>query len=169
MNRIQKTVTATLLALATAGAMYETATAAGIAAFAAAPNFGGKAPGGPSASPARSPASFAAPGANNILIRPNPKRRHVRACKINCKSPEEAKVCFFTLPDFKGKSFCSKPGTKMGQLSNRWNDRISSIKVYRARTKVCSDGNLDGRCILINGSRSHLNSLDDAISSIAIR
>ena len=115
-----------------------------------------------------SPNAAAAPDNNPGDQRLKPRR----PCWVTdtCGNNEIAKVCYYTQPYFRGASFCSKPGTGFKQLGRRWNDRISSIRIIgHARTKVCTDAGMTGKCILLNGgARSQLLSMDNAISSLVI-
>jgi SH3-like domain-containing protein len=50
-------------------------------------------------------------------------------------------VCFFDRPDFRGASFCARPGESDNRLGT-WDNRISSIQIDGFVTvQVCSDRN----------------------------
>lgn len=149
MTRMKTTLAVMIMAFATTGAALETAYAA---TATGAPGGGQNTAGTPT----------------HDTGNRDPRRPKICLTGNDC-SNDEAKVCFFSLPDFKGKSFCTEPSKNLSSLGRNWNDQISSIAVYNAKAKVCSDQSLEGKCIFINSSRSHLNSLDDEISSIMIR
>ncbi|MHA6300242.1 SH3 domain-containing protein [Devosia sp. CAU 1758] len=79
-------------------------------------------------------------------------------------------VCFYEDFDYRGASFCATPGTRYTSL-NRFNDRISSIRVRGdVQVQVCEDNNFRGRCAVLDRSRSSLDGRNnDIISSIRVR
>lgn len=93
-----------------------------------------------------------------------------QTCRGGHCDGQYGEVCFYTASHFGGSHFCTTPGTTNPQLSKVWNDRISSVKVIgMASAKLCSGDRLSGKCVLIRSNRTVLNSLDDTISSFAVR
>lgn len=83
--------------------------------------------------------------------------------------PGRDEVCFYERPNFRGDSFCARPGDDRARLG-RWNDEISSIRVRGdARALVCERTNFNGRCIVISRDAANLGRADDEISSIRVR
>jgi len=79
-----------------------------------------------------------------------------------------AQVVFYEHDDFAGRSF-----TVEGQVENfdrsGFNDRASSVVVYRERWEVCTDARFQGTCMVLRPGRySSLNNLglNDRISSV---
>ncbi|MCO6185006.1 peptidase inhibitor family I36 protein [Rhizobium sp. L1K21] len=173
MNRMTKTITAVLMTLAAGTFTIQTANAAGGFGMA---SVGPGGPGGNTPGAGNNPGGGSSTHGGNTPGRGSNDRgdreiiRKVNRCKTasDCNAME-GKVCFFSLPNFQGKRFCTEPKGRMSNLGSSWNDRISSVAVSNARTKICTDKGLGGDCILINTSRSHLNSLDNAISSVLVR
>ncbi|WP_029040674.1 peptidase inhibitor family I36 protein [Cucumibacter marinus] len=82
--------------------------------------------------------------------------------------PRYGEVCFYEHVNFRGRSFCERPGDRDNRLSPFWNDRISSIDVKgNASAVVCRDVNYQG-CWIVNADRRRLNR-NDEISSYRIR
>lgn len=83
--------------------------------------------------------------------------------------PGRDQVCFYERPNFRGDSFCARPGEDIARLG-RWNDEISSIRVRGdARALVCERNNFNGRCVVISRDAANLGRADDEISSIRVR
>lgn len=83
--------------------------------------------------------------------------------------PGRDQVCFYERPNFRGDSFCAKPGDDIARLG-RWNDEISSIRIRGdARALVCERENFRGRCVVISRDAARLGPADDEISSIRVR
>ncbi len=79
-------------------------------------------------------------------------------------------VCFYERADFRGDSFCARPGENIARLG-RWDDTISSIRVRGdAQALVCERTNFNGRCVVISRDVRDLGRrADDEISSIRVR
>jgi uncharacterized protein YraI len=78
-------------------------------------------------------------------------------------------VCFYEDNNFRGDSFCARPGERLSSLGN-WNDEISSIRVRgNAEALVCQDNNFRGRCVVVTRNISSLGAANDQISSIRVR
>lgn len=82
-----------------------------------------------------------------------------------------AEVCFYEDYGYRGASFCARPGDRDRSLSQRWNDRISSIRIRgNASAVVCEDFNYGGRCARVDNSiRALRGRNNDIISSYRIR
>lgn len=79
------------------------------------------------------------------------------------------RVCFYEDNNFRGDSFCVRPGERLSSLGN-WNDEISSIRVRGdAQALVCQDNNFRGRCVVVTRDIRSLGSANDQISSIRVR
>lgn len=79
-------------------------------------------------------------------------------------------VCFYESANFRGDSFCARPGENIARLG-RWDDRISSIRVRGdAEALVCERTNFNGRCVVISRDVRDLGRrADNEISSIRVR
>lgn len=99
---------------------------------------------------------------------------------INCtptrprvdRTPRQtAQVCFYENFNYRGASFCAKPGASDRSLSKNWNDRISSIRVRgNATATVCRDFGYRGSCATVNKSISRIGGRNnDVISSYRVR
>lgn len=83
--------------------------------------------------------------------------------------PGRDQVCFYERPNFRGDSFCARPGDDIARLG-RWDDEISSIRVRGdARALVCERTSFNGRCIVISRDAANLGRADDEISSVRVR
>jgi len=83
--------------------------------------------------------------------------------------PDRDQVCFYERANFRGDSFCAKPGDDIARLG-RWDDEISSIRVRGdARALVCERTNFNGRCVVISRSAANLGPADDEVSSLRVR
>jgi len=82
-----------------------------------------------------------------------------------------AQVCFYEDFNYRGASFCVRPGQQDRRLTGAWNDRVSSIRIIgNAQARVCEDWNFRGRCAVIDNSRPRLPGRNnDAISSYRIQ
>lgn len=84
-------------------------------------------------------------------------------------SPGRDQVCFYERSNFRGDSFCARPGDDIARLGS-WNDEISSIRIRGdARALVCERDNFRGRCVVISRDAANLGPADDEISSIRVR
>lgn len=83
--------------------------------------------------------------------------------------PGRDQVCFYERSNFRGDSFCAKPGDDIARLGS-WNDEISSIRIRGdARALVCERDNFRGRCVVISRDAANLGPADDEISSVRVR
>ena len=79
------------------------------------------------------------------------------------------RVCFYERNNFRGDSFCARPGERLARLG-RWDDEISSIEIRgNAEVQVCERTNFNGRCIIISRSVPNLRGASDNISSLRVR
>jgi len=79
------------------------------------------------------------------------------------------RICFYENSNFRGDSFCARPGERLARLG-RWDDSIRSIEVRGdAQALVCERANFNGRCIVISRSVGNLRGANDNISSIRVR
>jgi uncharacterized protein YraI len=79
------------------------------------------------------------------------------------------RVCFFEDRNFRGDSFCVRPGERIASLG-RWDREISSIQVQGdAQALICERTNFNGRCIVISRSTRNLGAADDRVRSIRVR
>ena len=90
---------------------------------------------------------------------------HVRPIRPGTRD----RVCFFERSNFRGDSFCARPGERLARLG-RWDEEISSIQIFGdAQALVCERTNFNGRCIVISRSARNLGAADDRIRSIRVR
>jgi uncharacterized protein YraI len=79
------------------------------------------------------------------------------------------RVCFYERSNFRGDSFCARPGDRLARLGD-WDREISSIDIRGdARALVCERTNFNGRCIVISRDARNLGAADDRIRSIRVR
>lgn len=80
-------------------------------------------------------------------------------------------VCFFTDADYRGDSFCAGKNESMDYVGGRYNDRISSIRVFgNARVIVYEHDNFDGDRHLITRDVPNLaGKFNDKISSFQVQ
>jgi uncharacterized protein YraI len=82
---------------------------------------------------------------------------------------ERDRACFFERSNFRGDSFCARPGERLARLG-RWDRNISSIQIQGdAEVLICERTNFDGRCIVISRSTRDLGRADDSIRSLRVR
>jgi len=78
-------------------------------------------------------------------------------------------VCFYEDNNFRGGSFCARPGEDLARLG-RWDEEISSIRIQGdARALVCERTNFGGRCIPVSRDVRDLGPANDRIRSIRVR
>jgi hypothetical protein len=79
-------------------------------------------------------------------------------------------ACFYTDENFNGRGFCLESGQSERNVGGRFNDRISSIRLFgRARVTVFADENYSGRGKDIDRDIRNLRSLNDEITSVRVR
>jgi hypothetical protein len=79
-------------------------------------------------------------------------------------------ACFYVNEDFRGQSFCLNSGQSERNVGGRFNDRISSIRVFgRARVTVYTEENYGGRSRNFDRDIQNLRGLNDRITSIRVR
>jgi hypothetical protein len=80
-------------------------------------------------------------------------------------------VCFYRDADYRGDSFCLNVGESQRNLEGRFNDAISSIRVFgRSRVIVHEHANFGGASRTYSGDVSNLGGdFNDTISSIEVR
>lgn len=93
--------------------------------------------------------------------------------------PPREGACFYKDANFSGDYFCLKVGERWPSMPAGFNDRISSIRIFRgARVRIFSDSNFNGDDLRIDQSidslaqirlpRNPSKSWNDRISSIAV-
>jgi Beta/Gamma crystallin/Peptidase inhibitor family I36 len=84
----------------------------------------------------------------------------------------EDRVCFYEHSDFAGASQCWDAGDDVSDLrSNRWNDRISSVRIFgRTRVAVFEHINYGGQRLVLDDDISNLKQLgfNDRVSSFRV-
>jgi len=80
-------------------------------------------------------------------------------------------ACFYIDADYRGDSFCMNAGENLRNVEDRFNDRISSVRVFgRARVVVYEHENSQGSNRAIAGNVSNLlGNFNDKITSIEVR
>ncbi|WDR05131.1 SH3 domain-containing protein [Devosia rhodophyticola] len=80
--------------------------------------------------------------------------------------PVAAKVCFYKNSNFGGANYCVQAGKVKGHLSAGWNNKISSIKLFGgAQVQVCKGVNYAAGCRTLTGSKAHLGTFNNKITS----
>lgn len=76
-------------------------------------------------------------------------------------------VCFYADPELKGETFCAEAGGYSLELSNEWDNRISSLEIAgTVKVTVCTDDKYGDTCADYSATMTTLPAdLDDAISS----
>lgn len=76
-------------------------------------------------------------------------------------------VCFYVDADLKGNVFCSEVGGYSMELSDDWDNQISSIEIVgTVKVTVCTDDNYGDTCAEFTATAATLpEGLDDTISS----
>ena len=79
-------------------------------------------------------------------------------------------ACFYMDADLRGDSFCMNAGENLRNLEDRFNDKISSIRVFgRARIVVYGNENFGGASKTFSRTVSDLGNFNDRITSIEVR
>ena len=79
-------------------------------------------------------------------------------------------VCFYMDEDYRGDSFCMDGGESQRNVEDRYNDKISSIRVFgRARVVVYEHENFGGARRTFARDASNLGNFNDKITSIEVR
>jgi hypothetical protein len=88
------------------------------------------------------------------------------------RSSGDDRVCFYEHADFRGESECWDSGVDLSDLrSTRWNDRISSVRIFgRTRVALFEDINYGGQRLVIDGNINNLSQTgwNDRISSFRV-
>ena len=86
--------------------------------------------------------------------------------------PPRTGACFYRDFNFSGDYFCMRVGDRWPALQRGFNDRISSVRVFRGtRVRVFSDYNFTGYSALIDYDVNDLRQIrgfNDRISSLAV-
>lgn len=82
-------------------------------------------------------------------------------------SPLPNHVCFYADPEVTGEAFCAEVGGYSFELSDEWDNRISSIEIVGTiKVTVCTDDNYGDICADFTATATTLPAeLDNAISS----
>jgi hypothetical protein len=79
-------------------------------------------------------------------------------------------ACFYVDENFRGRSFCLDSGQSERNVGGRFNDRITSMRVFgKARVSVYEDENFKGRGRDFNRDAPNLRGLSDRITSVRVR
>jgi hypothetical protein len=79
-------------------------------------------------------------------------------------------ACFYMDEDYRGDSFCVNSGEQLRNVGDRFNDRISSIRVFgRARVTVYENENFSGASRSYNHDIPNLGNFNDKTTSLEIR
>ncbi len=78
-------------------------------------------------------------------------------------------ACFYTDENFRGDSFCGNLGERVRNVGERFNDRISSIRIFgRAEVTVFDDENFGGGRQTYDRDVPNLREWNDRISSFQV-
>jgi hypothetical protein len=78
-------------------------------------------------------------------------------------------ACFYMDADFRGENFCMNSGENNGNVGNRYNDKISSIRVFgRAQVIVYENDSFGGNSRTYSRDVSNLGEFNDRITSIRV-
>jgi len=79
-------------------------------------------------------------------------------------------ACFYADSDYRGERFCIETGERLRNVRDRFNDRISSIRVFgRARVTIFENENFSGASRSYNRDIPNLRGFNDKITSIEVR
>jgi hypothetical protein len=80
-------------------------------------------------------------------------------------------ACFYLEAGYRGDSFCLNAGESRRNVEDRFNDKISSIRVFgRARVVVYEHENFSGASrTLAGGGALNLGNFNDKITSVEVR
>jgi len=79
-------------------------------------------------------------------------------------------ACFYMDEDYRGESFCMDAGSSLQNVEDRYNDKISSVRVFgRARVIVYQDDNFGGARMTLDRDVSNLGDLNDKITAIEVK
>ena len=79
-------------------------------------------------------------------------------------------ACFYTDSDYRGERFCLNSNERVSSVGGRYNDRISSIRIFgRARVTVYKHTNYGGSHRTYTHDAPHLGDLNDEITAIEMR
>lgn len=83
----------------------------------------------------------------------------------------QSKACFYEHTRYRGRSFCLEEGESVRRLRHRWNDQISSMRVFGdAEVTVCKHAGYRGLCRTVSRDIPRIGRrLNDEISSIKVR
>lgn len=90
----------------------------------------------------------------------------------------DGEVCFYRDRDFRGESFCARPGDAVANVGPQWNDRFRSVRIFgRVRSvEVYQDENFGGASAVIGRDEADLGrvsaggvNFDRAITSFRVR
>jgi len=79
-------------------------------------------------------------------------------------------ACFYVNENFGGQSFCLNSGENERNVGGRFNDRITSIRVFgRSRVTIFGDQNFRGRSQEVNRDVPNLRFFNDRITSVVVK
>ena len=79
-------------------------------------------------------------------------------------------ACFYMDADYQGESFCLDAGEELRNLERRYNDEISSVRIFgRVRVVVYEDVSFSGARMTLTRDVPNLGEFNDRISSIRVR
>lgn len=80
------------------------------------------------------------------------------------------KACFYTKPNYRGRSFCLEEGESVRRLRHRWNDSISSMRIYGdVHVTACKHAGYRGLCRTVDRSFPRIGPrFNNEISSIKV-
>jgi hypothetical protein len=79
-------------------------------------------------------------------------------------------ACFYVDSDYRGDSFCMNAGESQRNVGDRFNDKISSVRVFgRARVVVYENESFGGASKTFTRDVSNLGNFNDKISSIDVK
>jgi len=80
------------------------------------------------------------------------------------------RACFYLDADHRGDSFCMNAGENLRNVEDRFNDKISSIRMFgRAQVIVYEHENFGGASRTLAGDVSNLGNFNNKITSIEVR
>lgn len=81
-----------------------------------------------------------------------------------------SQVCFYEAANYRGSSFCARPGNTNRFLDRGWRNRITSIRIDgNAQATICTQPGLRGHCVTVDRSVRHLGRLSNTTASYRIR
>ena len=84
--------------------------------------------------------------------------------------PPQPRACFYTGKNYTGQSVCVNSGRSLSYVGDRWNDKVSSVRLYNgASVTMCQHSGFNGFCRTSSRNEPALGPwLNNKISSVRV-